>query len=92
MKKELAICEDGRLREARFYGEPKKDGNFKIYQAGVRIKGKHVHGELWNSSTSGNWYFLTDPLCKNRRLLPRKIDRPQELNQRLKQSANIRTR
>ena len=92
MNKELAICEDGRLREARYYGDPNSDGNFKIYQAGVQIKGKPVQGEVWNSISTGNWYFLTDPQCKNCELLPRKVDRPQELNQNLKKSINIRIR
>jgi hypothetical protein len=90
MKKELAICEDGRLREARYYGDPKSDGIFTIFQAGVRIKGKHVQGEIWNSTITGNWYFLTDPFGKNCELLPRKLDRPQESNQDLIQSVNIR--
>ena len=75
MTKELVLCEDGRLREARYYGDPKNDKNFKIYQAGVRIKGKHVQGEVWNSILTGNWYFLTDPKCKNCKFLPRKVDR-----------------
>jgi hypothetical protein len=92
MKKEMALCEDGRLREARYFGDPKCDGNFKIYQAGVRIKGKHVHGEIWNSTITGNWYFLTDLQSKNYELLPRKADRPQESNQNLKQSITIRNR
>jgi hypothetical protein len=92
MKKELALCEDGRLREARYYGDPKSDGNYKVYQAGVRIKGKHVQGEIWNSIITGNWYFLTDPQCKNCELLPRKVDQPQDSIQNLKQSITIRNR
>lgn len=90
MSKELSLCEDGRLREARYYGEPKSDGNFKIYQAEVRIKGKLVQGEIWNNTNAGIWYFLTDPKCINGELLPRKVDRPQESSQDLKQSINIR--
>ncbi len=90
MKKELALCEDGRLREARYEGEPQKKGNFNVYKAQVRIKGKQVDGEIWNSAITGIWYFLTDPHCQNCELLPRKLDRPQESNQDLKQSLNVR--
>ena len=90
MNKELAMCEDGRLREARYYGDPKNEGNFKIFPAEVRIKGKHIQGAIWNSIVTGNWYFLTDPNCKNCELLPRKVDKPQESNQDLKQSINVR--
>jgi signal transduction histidine kinase len=90
MNKELVICEDGRLREARYYGDPKSDGNFKIYQAAVRSKGKHIQGEIWNSTITGNWYFLTDPHGKNSELLPRNLDRPLESNQDLIQSVNIK--
>lgn len=90
MQKKLAVCEDGRTREARVHGIERQFGNFKIFKAGIRIKGKHVQGEAWRSLNTGTWYFLTDPECKHCALLPRILEKPDESSATLKRSHNIR--
>jgi len=90
MKKQLIKCEDGRMREARVHGDPNANGNYKIYKAGVRVKGKHVQGEAWHSLNSGNWYFLTDPTCRYCELLPRRKERPSESDKQLRRSQTVR--
>jgi len=47
MEKQMVQCEDGRRRQARIHGIPKEEGGFRIWKAGVRLKGKHVSGEAW---------------------------------------------
>jgi hypothetical protein len=92
MEKHMVECEDGRVRQARVYGVPKDEGDFEIRQAGVRLKGKHVIGEVWHSRKTGTWYFLTDPNCKFSRLLPRCRERPIEPVQPLEVSSHVRDR
>ena len=38
----MVQCEDGRRRQARVHGVPRQEGEFEIWNAGVRLKGKHV--------------------------------------------------
>ena len=45
MEKQMVQCEDGRRRQARIQGVAKQEGDFRIWKAGVRLKGKHVSGE-----------------------------------------------
>jgi len=71
MEKQMVQCEDGRRRQARIHGVPKQEGDFKIWQAGVRLKGKHVSGEAWYSYKTKTWYFLADPLGKHAHLMER---------------------
>ena len=71
MDKQMVQCEDGRRRQARIHGVPKQEGDFKIWQAGVRLKGKHVAGEAWYSYKTKTWYFLTDPEGKHAHLMER---------------------
>ena len=71
MEKQMVQCEDGRRRQARIHGVPKQEGDFKIWQAGVRLKGKHVAGEAWYSYKTKTWYFLTDPEGKHAHLMER---------------------
>ena len=71
MEKQMVQCEDGRRRQARIHGVPKKEGEFKIWKAGVRLKGKHVSGEAWFSYKTKTWYFLTDPEGKHAHLMER---------------------
>ncbi len=78
MEKQMVQCEDGRRRQARIHGIPKQEGDFKIWQAGVRLKGKHVSGEAWYSFKTKTWYFLADPDGKHAHLMER-------LNTQLKQ-------
>ncbi len=78
MEKQMVQCEDGRRRQARIHGIPKQEGDFKIWQAGVRLKGKHVSGEAWYSYKTKTWYFLADPDGKHAHLMER-------LNTQLKQ-------
>ncbi len=61
MEKQMVQCEDGRRRQARVHGVPRQEGEFKIWNAGVRLKGKHVSGEAWYSYKTKTWYFLADP-------------------------------
>ena len=71
MEKQMVQCEDGRRRQARIHGIPKQEGDFKIWQAGVRLKGKHVSGEAWYSYKTKTWYFLADPQGKHAHLMER---------------------
>jgi len=71
MEKQMVQCEDGRRRQARIHGEPKQEGDFRIWQAGVRLKGKHVSGEAWYSHKTKTWYFLADPDGRHAHLMER---------------------
>ena len=71
MEKQMVQCEDGRRRQARIHGVPKQEGDFRIWQAGVRLKGKHVSGEAWYSYKTKTWYFLADPEGKHVHLMDR---------------------
>ena len=71
MEKQMVQCEDGRRRQARIHGIPKQEGDFKIWPAGVRLKGKHVSGEAWYSYKTKTWYFLADPGGKHAHLMER---------------------
>ena len=71
MEKHMVQCEDGRRRQARIQGMPREEGDFKIWKAGVRLKGKHVSGEAWYSFKTKTWYFLTDPEGKHSHLMDR---------------------
>jgi hypothetical protein len=71
MEKQMVQCEDGRRRQARVHGVPRQEGEFKIWSAGVRLKGKHVSGEAWYSYKTKTWYFLTDPAGKHAHLMER---------------------
>ena len=71
MEKQMVQCEDGRRRQARIHGAPKQEGDFKIWQAGVRLKGKHVSGEAWYSYKTKTWYFLADPDGRHVHLMER---------------------
>ena len=71
MEKQMVQCEDGRRRQARIHGIPREEGDFKIWKAGVRLKGKHVSGEAWYSSKTKTWYFLADPEGKHAHLMER---------------------
>jgi hypothetical protein len=71
MEKQMVQCEDGRRRQARIHGVPKQEGDFKIWRAGVRLKGKHVSGEAWYSYKTKTWYFLIDPEGKHAHLMER---------------------
>jgi len=80
MEKHMVQCEDGRRRQARIQGMPREEGDFKIWKAGVRLKGKHVSGEAWYSFNTKTWYFLTDPEGKHSHLMER-------LNKQLRQES-----
>ncbi len=80
MEKQMVQCEDGRRRQARIQGDAKQEGDFKIWQAGVRLKGKHVSGEAWYSYQTKTWYFLADPEGKHAHLMER-------LNMQLKEDS-----
>ena len=71
MEKQMVQCEDGRRRQARIHGVPKQEGDFRIWKAGVRLKGKHVAGEAWYSHKTKTWYFLTDPEGRHSHLMDR---------------------
>lgn len=71
MEKQMVQCEDGRRRQARIHGVPKQEGDFKIWPAAVRLKGKHVSGEAWYSYKTKTWYFLADPSGKHAHLMER---------------------
>jgi hypothetical protein len=71
MEKQMVQCEDGRRRQARIHGDSKQEGDFKIWQAGVRLKGKHVSGEAWYSYKTKTGYFLADPEGKHAHLMER---------------------
>ena len=74
MEKQMVQCEDGRRRQARIQGVPKEEGGFRIWKAGVRLKGKHVSGEALYSFQTKTWYFLTDPEGKHSHLMDRISD------------------
>lgn len=71
MEKQMVQCEDGRRRQARIHGLPTEEGGFKVWKAGVRLKGKHVSGEAWYSFQTKTWYFITDPEGKHSHLMDR---------------------
>jgi beta-phosphoglucomutase-like phosphatase (HAD superfamily) len=71
MEKQMVQCEDGRRRQARIHGVPKEEGGFKVWKAGVRLKGKHVSGEAWYSFQTKTWYFISDPEGKHSHLMDR---------------------
>ncbi|MGD9300960.1 MAG: hypothetical protein PVI13_05255 [Desulfobacterales bacterium] len=71
MEKQMVQCEDGRRRQARIHGVPKQEGDFRIWKAGVRLKGKHVSGEAWYSHKTKTWYFLADPEGRHAHLMDR---------------------
>ena len=71
MEKQMVQCEDGRRRQARIHGVPKQEGDFRIWKAGVRLKGKHVSGEAWYSHKTKTWYFLADPDGRHSHLMDR---------------------
>ena len=71
MEKQMVQCEDGRRRQARIHGIPREEGDFRIWKAGIRLKGKHVSGEAWYSSKTKTWYFLADPEGKHAHLMER---------------------
>jgi hypothetical protein len=71
MEKQMVQCEDGRRRQARIHGVPKEEGGFRIWKAGVRLKGKHVSGEAWYSFQTKTWYFIIDPEGKHSHLMDR---------------------
>ena len=80
MEKHMVQCEDGRRRQARIHGMPRNEGDFRIWKAGVRLKGKHVSGEAWYSQKTKTWYFLADPEGKHSHLMER-------LNNQLRQES-----
>jgi hypothetical protein len=80
MEKHMVQCEDGRRRQARIHGMPREEGDFRIWKAGVRLKGKHVSGEAWYSHNTKTWYFLSDPEGKHSHLMER-------LNNQLRQES-----
>ena len=71
MEKYMVQCEDGRRRQARIRGMHREEGDFRIWKAGVRLKGKHVSGEAWYSLNTKTWYFLADPEGKHAHLMER---------------------
>ena len=71
MEKQMVQCEDGRRRQARIHGLATEEGGFKVWKAGVRLKGKHVSGEAWYSFQTKTWYFITDPEGKHSHLMDR---------------------
>ena len=71
MEKQMVQCEDGRRRQARIHGVPKQEGDYRIWKAGVRLKGKHVSGEAWYSYKTKTWYFLADPDGRHTHLMER---------------------
>ena len=74
MEKQMVQCEDGRRRQARIHGVPKEEGGYKVWKAGVRLRGKHVSGEAWYSFQTKTWYFITDPEGKHSHLMDRISD------------------
>ena len=74
MEKQMVQCEDGRRRQARIHGLPTEEGDFRVWKAGVRLKGKHVSGEAWYSYQTKTWYFITDPEGKHSHLMDRISD------------------
>jgi len=89
MEKQMVQCEDGRRRQARIHGVPKQEGDFRIWKAGVRLKGRHVSGEAWYSHKTKTWYFLADPDGRHTHLMERlntqlKEESIRELREQLK--------
>ena len=74
MEKQMVQCEDGRRRQARIHGLPTEEGDFRVWKAGVRLKGKHVSGEAWYSYQTKTWYFITDLEGKHSHLMDRISD------------------
>jgi beta-phosphoglucomutase-like phosphatase (HAD superfamily) len=74
MEKQMVQCEDGRRRQARIHGVPKEEGGFRVWKAGVRLRGKHVSGEAWYSFQTKTWYFITDQEGKHSHLMDRISD------------------
>lgn len=74
MEKQMVQCEDGRRRQARIHGVAKEEGGFKVWKAGVRLKGKHVSGEAWYSYQTKTWYFIPNPEGKHSHLMDRISD------------------
>lgn len=96
MEKQMVQCEDGRRRQARIHGISKEEGGFRIWKAGVRLKGKHVSGEAWYSYQTKTWYFLTDPEGKHRDLMDRigdtiRSEKINKLRDKLKQLESRQT-
>ncbi len=97
MEKQMVQCEDGRRRQARIHGIPKEEGGFKVWKAGVRLKGKHVSGEAWYSFQTKTWYFITDPEGKHSHLMDRindtlraeKLDKLRDQLKQLESRQNI---
>ena len=90
MQKQMVQCEDGRRREARIHGVAREDGEYRVWPAGVRLKGKHVSGEAWYSSKTKTWYFLTDPEGKHSHLMERINDKlREEAIQKLQQQLSV---
>jgi hypothetical protein len=73
MEKQMVQCEDRRRRQARILGLPKEEGDFRVWKAGVRLKGKHVSGEAWYSYQTRTCYFITDPEGKHGHLMEKKL-------------------
>lgn len=94
MEKQMVQCEDGRRRQARIHGAPKEEGNFRIWKAGVRLKGKHVNGEAWYSYQTKTWYFITDPEGKHSHLMDRISDtlRREKINKLQDQLKQLKSR
>ncbi len=94
MEKQMVQCEDGRRRQARIHGIPKQEGDFKIWNASVRLKGKHVSGEAWYSYKTKTWYFLSDPQGKHAHLMERinKQLREESINKFQDQLKSLETR
>lgn len=89
MEKQMVQCEDGRRRQARIQGAATQKGDFRIWKAGVRLKGKHVSGEAWYSHKTKTWYFLADPDGRHSHLMERlntqlKAESIKQLQEKLK--------
>lgn len=91
MEKQMVQCEDGRERQARVYGVPREEDGYRILQAGVRIRGRHVTGEAWLDLLTGIWHFLSGPAGRNLQLLPRQRPRPDRASSAVHRSPTIRT-
>jgi hypothetical protein len=96
MEKQMVQCEDGRRRQARIHGIPKEEGGFRIWKAGVRLKGKHVSGEAWYSYRTKTWYFLSDAEGKHGHLMERigdaiRSEKINKLRDKLKQLESRQT-
>ena len=95
MQKQMVQCEDGRRRQARIQGMPIEEGGFRIWKAGVRLKGKHVPGEAWYSHQTKTWYFIIDPEGKHSHLMDRigdtlRDEKLRKLRDQVKQLASRR--